>query len=99
MRHLLTVRHIDHGRFEPPKAEHHLVSSADFARSMAEAGILIGADGPRRGRTDDRPGRQDGSYLIDVASTDEAVDWASRHPGAGRRVIEVRPVWAWAGVG
>jgi hypothetical protein len=100
MRHLLVVRHTETERHgEQAVGSNNPASAADFARSMAEAGVLIGASAPRRGRDHGRPAPHDGSYLIDVADTDEAVGWASRHPGAGRRVIEVRPVWAWAGMG
>ncbi|HTH60831.1 MAG TPA: YciI family protein [Paraburkholderia sp.] len=35
-----------------------------------------------------------GYYLIDVPNLDAALSWASRCPGAGHGVIEVRPVWA-----
>jgi hypothetical protein len=35
-----------------------------------------------------------GYYLIDVPDLDAALSWASRCPGAGHGVVEVRPVWA-----
>jgi hypothetical protein len=35
-----------------------------------------------------------GYYLIDVASLDAAIAWATRCPGAAHGVVEVRPVWA-----
>ena len=99
MRHLLTVRHIETQRREMPSAEASPISAVDFARSMAEAGILVGSDAPHSGRRLGRPEPRAGSYLIDVASTDEALSWAARHPGAREGVVEVRPVWAWAGHG
>jgi len=34
-----------------------------------------------------------GYYLIDVASLDEAVEWAARCPAAENGSIEVRPIW------
>ena len=34
-----------------------------------------------------------GYYLIDVADLDAAISWASRCPGAGHGVVEVRPIW------
>ncbi|MDJ0641633.1 MAG: YciI family protein [Erythrobacter sp.] len=34
-----------------------------------------------------------GFYIIDVASLDEALDWAKMLPIPGRGAIEVRPVW------
>jgi hypothetical protein len=34
-----------------------------------------------------------GYYLIDVPDLDAALSWASRCPGAGHGIIEVRPVW------
>jgi hypothetical protein len=56
---------------------------------MAEAGILVGTDVPEAA----------GSYVIDVPSTDDAVDWAARFASAARATIGVRPMWAWAGMG
>ncbi len=35
-----------------------------------------------------------GYYLIDVPDLDAAIAWASRCPGAGHGVMEVRPIWA-----
>jgi hypothetical protein len=35
-----------------------------------------------------------GYYLIEVPDLDAALSWASRCPGAGYGVIEVRPIWA-----
>jgi hypothetical protein len=35
-----------------------------------------------------------GYYLIDVADLDAAISWASRCPGAGHGVVEVRPIWS-----
>jgi hypothetical protein len=34
-----------------------------------------------------------GYYLIEVADLDAAIAWATRCPGAGHGIIEVRPVW------
>jgi hypothetical protein len=34
-----------------------------------------------------------GYFLIDVPDLDAALSWASRCPGAGYGVMEVRPVW------
>jgi hypothetical protein len=34
-----------------------------------------------------------GYYLIDVPNLDSAIAWASRCPGAGHGIMEVRPVW------
>ena len=34
-----------------------------------------------------------GYYLIDVPNLDAAIAWASRCPGAGHGIMEVRPVW------
>ena len=34
-----------------------------------------------------------GYYIIDVADLDAAIAWASRCPGAGHGIVEVRPVW------
>lgn len=34
-----------------------------------------------------------GFYIIDVASLDEAIEWARRIPIPGKGAIEVRPVW------
>jgi hypothetical protein len=33
-----------------------------------------------------------GFYVIDVKNLDEAIEWASRIPGAGQGSVEVRPV-------
>lgn len=38
-----------------------------------------------------------GYYIIDVASLDDAIDWAKRIPVPGKGAIEVRPVWAMDG--
>jgi hypothetical protein len=88
MKHLLTIRHaeIQFGDGQP-RGKH--AASHDFARSMAEAGILVGT----------ASAEQTGSYVIDVPSTDDALDWAARLAGAARAAIEVRPMWAWAGMG
>jgi hypothetical protein len=99
MRHLLTIRHSETGPGDEPHAGRRPTSSGDFARSMEEAGILIGAQAPGRSRDAGLPRQHGGSYLIDVATTEEALSWAARHPGAREGVIEVRPVWAWAGMG
>ena len=37
-----------------------------------------------------------GYYLIEVADLDAAISWASRCPGAGHGVVEVRPIWSTA---
>ena len=37
-----------------------------------------------------------GYYLIDVPDLDAAIAWASRCPGAGHGIMEVRPVWPMA---
>jgi hypothetical protein len=34
-----------------------------------------------------------GYYLIEAADLDAAIAWASRCPGAGHGMMEVRPVW------
>ena len=34
-----------------------------------------------------------GFHIIDVPDLDSALAWAARCPGAGRGVVEVRPVW------
>jgi hypothetical protein len=34
-----------------------------------------------------------GYYLIEVPNLDAAIAWASRCPGAGHGIMEVRPVW------
>jgi len=34
-----------------------------------------------------------GFHLIDVPDLDTALAWAARCPGAGRGLVEVRPVW------
>jgi hypothetical protein len=34
-----------------------------------------------------------GYFLIEAADLDAALAWAARCPGAGHRVVEVRPVW------
>ncbi len=34
-----------------------------------------------------------GFYIIDVASLDEALDWAKQIPIPGKGAIEVRPIW------
>lgn len=34
-----------------------------------------------------------GFYIIDVASLDEALEWAKRIPIPGKGSVEVRPVW------
>ena len=34
-----------------------------------------------------------GYFLIDVPNLDAAITWASRCPGAGHGIMEVRPVW------
>ena len=34
-----------------------------------------------------------GYYMIDVPDLDAALSWASRCPGAGHGVMEVRPLW------
>ncbi len=40
-----------------------------------------------------------GFYLIDVASLDEALEWAAKIPGARTGSIEVRPVMVYPGAG
>ncbi|HWY43426.1 MAG TPA: YciI family protein [Candidatus Sulfotelmatobacter sp.] len=35
-----------------------------------------------------------GYYLIDVPDLDAALSWASRCPGAGHGIVEVRPIWS-----
>jgi hypothetical protein len=35
-----------------------------------------------------------GYYLIDVPDLDAAISWASRCPGAGHGIVEVRPIWS-----
>ena len=89
MKHLLTIRDAE-VQFGEADARGKHAASRDFARSMAEAGILVGSDAPEQ---------TGGSYVIDVPSTDDALDWAARFAGAVRAAIEVRPVWAWAGMG
>ncbi|WP_118184260.1 YciI family protein [Paraburkholderia phosphatilytica] len=37
-----------------------------------------------------------GYYLIDVPNLDSAIAWASRCPGAGHGLMEVRPIWEMA---
>jgi hypothetical protein len=88
MKHLLTIRHAEI-QFGDADARGKHAASRDFARSLAEAGILVGTDLPE----------QAGSYVIDVPSIDDAVDWAARLAGAARATIGVRPIWAWAGMG
>ena len=89
MKHLLTIRHAEiHSGDANARGKH--AASRDFARSMAEAGILVGTDARDRAAS---------SYVIDVPSTDDALDWAARLAGAARAAIEVRPMWAWAGMG
>jgi hypothetical protein len=90
MKHLLTIRHAEIQFGDTPACGKHAGASTDFARSMAEAGILVGTD---------QPEQAGGSYVIDVPSTDAALDWAARFAGAARAAIEVRPIWAWAGMG
>ncbi len=34
-----------------------------------------------------------GFYVLDCASMEEAVEWASRMPNYGHGAIEIRPVW------
>jgi hypothetical protein len=34
-----------------------------------------------------------GFHIIDVPDLDSALAWAARCPGAGRGVVEVRPIW------
>lgn len=89
MKHLLTIRDAE-VQFGEADARGKHAASRDFARSMAEAGILVGSDAPEQAG---------GSYVIDVPSTDDALDWAARFAGAVRAAIEVRPMWAWAGMG
>ena len=38
-----------------------------------------------------------GFYVIDVATLDEALEWAKRIPIPGKGAIEVRPVWPMEG--
>jgi hypothetical protein len=40
-----------------------------------------------------------GFYLLDCANLDEAIDWASRIPGAATGSVEVRPVMNYEGAG
>jgi hypothetical protein len=81
----------------------------DFARAMGEAGILVSGHRlqpsamtvrVRDGRTQVSEGHHaqvpeqlGGFYVIDVASTEAAVGWAARCPGAQQGVIEIRPIW------
>jgi hypothetical protein len=88
MKHLLTIRHAEI-QFGEGHARGKHAASRDFARSMAEAGILVGAD----------TAEEAVSYVIDVPSTEDAVDWAARFAGAARATIGVRPIWACAGMG
>jgi hypothetical protein len=76
---------------------------------MSEAGIVISGHRLQPSATtvrvrDDRtqlseshhsdaPEQLGGFYVIDVASTEEAISWAVRCPGARQGAIEVRPIW------
>jgi hypothetical protein len=55
---------------------------------MVRGGGATIADGPYV----DTKEQLGGYYLIEVASLDEAVDWAAKCPGARHGAVEVRPV-------
>lgn len=38
-----------------------------------------------------------GFYIIDVASLDEALEWAKQIPVPGKGAVEVRPIWPMEG--
>ena len=38
-----------------------------------------------------------GFYIIDVASLDEALEWAKQIPVPGNGAVEVRPIWPMEG--
>ncbi|AWW74966.1 hypothetical protein CD351_11065 [Erythrobacter sp. KY5] len=38
-----------------------------------------------------------GFYIIDVASLDDALDWARQIPVPGKGAVEVRPIWPMEG--
>jgi hypothetical protein len=87
----------------------HSLAYVDFARSMAEAGILISGYRLQPSAStvrvvNDKAKAADGHYaeteeqlgglyVIDVADLDEALKWAARCPGASQGTIEVRPIW------
>jgi hypothetical protein len=61
---------------------------ADTAKTVAQNGVVT--DGPFA----DVAEHLGGFYIIDVATTDEALEWAAKLPGVARGLdrIEVRPV-------
>jgi hypothetical protein len=81
----------------------------DFARAMSEAGILVSGyrlqpsamtvrvsddrTAASQGHHTQAPEQLGGFYVIDVPSSEEAVGWAARCPGARQGAIEVRPIW------
>jgi hypothetical protein len=76
-----------------------LESTGEFidAQALSTEGMWVRYDGDGRPAVTDGPFAETketlgGFYMIDCDSLDEAIDWASRIPGARIGSVEVRPV-------
>jgi hypothetical protein len=67
-----------------------LYPTTDATCVQVRDGKVITADGPFA-ETKEQLG---GYYLVDVADLDEAIEVASKIPGAAHGTIEVRPIWS-----
>jgi hypothetical protein len=65
------------------------IATATTVRSGADGKAQV-LDGPYP----DTKEQLGGYYLIDVPDMDAALSWASRCPGAGHGIVEVRPIWS-----
>jgi hypothetical protein len=63
--------------------------TTDATTVRVRDGELLVADGPFA-ETKEQVG---GYYLVDCRNLDEAIEVASKIPGAGHGTIEVRPIW------
>jgi hypothetical protein len=63
--------------------------TADATSVRVQAGETLTSDGPFA-ETKEQIG---GFFLVDCKDLDEAIEVASKIPGAKRGVIEVRPIW------
>ena len=78
------------------KAQGKFVESVRL-RSRSEAKTLHNLQAGQRETVDgpcfDSKEAIGGFYVLDCASMEEAVEWASRMPNYGHGAIEIRPIW------
>jgi hypothetical protein len=77
------------GRRGVLQAGERLRPTADATTVQVRDGKVLTADGPFA-ETKEQVG---GYYVVDCKDLDEAIDVASRIPGARQGTIEVRPIW------